>query len=357
MSICIDTNDNCGPHIASLKARGVGVIARYYASASWKRMTAPEVRILCDAGFKIASVFEDSGKPPLTVANGEHDAQIALNQAKTVGQPQGTPIYFALENLPSGYNASHLPGLKLYFQGVNNVLSGQYQVGAYSNGLTLATLLDAGLIQYAWLSASMGFTGSKEFAKTNRWNLWQKLPIDQNWDGVSVDTNDTQGDYGAWSLPPKDNIAQAMRDVVQMPTEAQPSTPVVMAIKAADVPSQSLWGRLTAWFDNFDFRRLDKLQEMGSRSAGATNLGKKILARGGATASLTVGAATVIDPTKGTAELAGSWASQHPILLLLIGVSLSILVVGGIAYYFLRKAGKGILAAHDDGRYDPRGAA
>jgi hypothetical protein len=143
---CIDTNTNCAPHVASLKARGVTVIARYYASSSWKRMTAPEVRTLSEAGFKLASVFEDSGKPPLTVEYGQHDAQIALNQARAVGQPEGTPIYFALENLPSGYNASHLPGLKLYFQGIASVLSGHYKIGAYSNGLTLATLLDAGLI-------------------------------------------------------------------------------------------------------------------------------------------------------------------------------------------------------------------
>lgn len=363
---CIDTNTNCAPHVAALKARGVKVIARYFASSSWKRMTAPEVKTLSDAGFQLVSVFEDSGKPPLTMQYGEHDAQIALAQADQVGQPHGTAIYFALEGLPSGYSASHLPGLKLYFQGVNNVLAGRYQIGAYSNGLTLAALLDAGLIQYAWLSASMGFTGSKEFSKTNRWNLWQRLPIDQNWDGVSVDINDTQGDFGAWSLNPTSvsvaekyqagGIGGAIAAVAPAPV-VQPSAPVpVVASSVAETPS--LWARFWGWIDTFDFRRLDKLQDMGSRSAGAANLGKKVLIRGGGTAvTVAAGAATLIDPSKGTAELGVSWASQHPVLLLLLGISVTALIVGGVGYYFLRRAGQGVLSAHDDGRYAPRGAA
>ncbi len=212
--LIIDTNTDCTGHTTSLKGRGVTHIGRYYASTKWKRISAGEAKALSNAGFRLVSVFEDSGKPPLTVEAGEHDARIALAQANAAGQTPGTAIYFAMENLPNGYNASHLPGLKLYFQGVGNILRERYAVGCYSNGLTLATLLDAGAIAYAWVSASTSFVGSKDFLKTPRWHLAQRL-IDKDWDGVSVDTNDCQGDFGSWALPSRDIVDETVRAMVQ----------------------------------------------------------------------------------------------------------------------------------------------
>ncbi len=349
-STCIDTNTNCGPHVASLKARGVQVIARYYASSSWKRMTPPEARTLSDAGFRLVSVFEDSGKPPLTVEYGQHDAQIALNQAKAVGQPQGTPIYMALENLPSGYNASHLPGLKLYFQGVASVLSGQYAVGAYSNGLTLATLLDTGLIQYAWLSASMGFAGSKEFAMTNRWNLWQKLPIDLNWDGVSVDTNDTQGEFGAWALPARDNIDVAMRQMVQAPAEGA----VTGAVAASITPQEKtpLLDRLSP-----NAAKIEELANQGSRIAEHIKSFKAMIWKAFGTFLTLIGLGSQVDTNKGTAQTVGEFGAGHPLLLALLCIGVTAAICLGYAYCKAKKVEKGLVSASNDGRYKPLGAS
>ena len=64
-----------------------------------------------------------------------------------------------------------------------------------------------------------------------------------------------------------------------------------------------------------------------------------------------VGFVNYVSDHKGNAAVAGSWASQHPILLAVIVAASVALIVGGVAYYFLRKAGKGLIAAHQDKRY------
>jgi hypothetical protein len=159
----VDTNDNTSSHIASLKSRGVTAVGRYYSSRASKRLTKPEARALSDAGIKIFTVFEDNGDPELSVSSVIHDAQIALQQAASVGQPEGSTIYFALEHLPNGYNASHLPGIGNYFHGLKQVLDGKYKLGVYSDGVVCDALLQDRLCEHAWLSASSAFPGSKDF--------------------------------------------------------------------------------------------------------------------------------------------------------------------------------------------------
>src|SRR6516225_4879370 len=109
----IDTDTCCTPHLKDLKEKhGVTHIGRYYAATgSWKRLTKTEARAISDAGLQLFTVYEGSGDPELSVDRGRHDAQVAMSQAKNIGQPAGTPIYFAMEHLPSGYKAAHVPGI------------------------------------------------------------------------------------------------------------------------------------------------------------------------------------------------------------------------------------------------------
>src|SRR5208337_5341550 len=99
----IDTNNNVSAHLGTLKARGVTAVGRYYSSSARKRLTKSEAAAVSAAGLKVFAIFEDSGDPELSVERGVHDGQIALVQAKNIGQPEGSAIYFALEHLPSGY--------------------------------------------------------------------------------------------------------------------------------------------------------------------------------------------------------------------------------------------------------------
>lgn len=228
----IDTDTNCTPHLDALKTRGVKRIGRYYASKAWKRLTKTEAQAICAAGFELFTVFEDSGGPPLTIDQGRHDAQIAYSQARGVGQPEGSAIYFAMENLPSGYGPDDIAGLKLYFEGVRRVLKGLYKVGVYSNGTTLDALMDAKLCDYAWLSASLSFAGSRDFAKSDKWVLAQRS-IDLNWSGVSVDTNEAKDDIGSFTLPAADGADDPLP--VPAPTPPAPQHPIAIASKSPTI--------------------------------------------------------------------------------------------------------------------------
>jgi hypothetical protein len=112
--IVIDTNDNVTADLPLLKSKGVTAIGRYYSSSAWKRITKVEAAAISAAGIRIFTIFEDTGDPELSLDRGIHDAQIALSQAKSVKQPAGSAIYFAMEHLPNGYTHAHVPGIKLY---------------------------------------------------------------------------------------------------------------------------------------------------------------------------------------------------------------------------------------------------
>ena len=195
----VDTSDNTSGHLRVLMNKGVTGVGRYYSSRAWKRLTKPEATALSDAGIQIFAVFEDKGDPELSVSKGIHDAQIALQQATSIGQPQGSAIYFAMEHLPNGYNDSHLPGIRNYYQGLKEVLDGKYNLGVYSDGIVCDALLSGGLCEYAWLSASTAFPGSKDFDRSGRWALAQRK-VDLDWSGLSIDTNDAKDDFGAFRL-------------------------------------------------------------------------------------------------------------------------------------------------------------
>ncbi len=198
----IDTNSNCINSIDTLRARGVTAVGRYYrvVHPEW-RLTRAEAQKLSAAGIKLFTVYEDTGHDlTLTAAQGKTDGQNALDQAAEVGQPTGTPIYFALEGLPNGYVASDLSAIRKYIAGVQQVIDGKYELGVYSNGLVCETLLDEGVCSYTWLSASKAFAGTRDFYRTGRWNLAQTTPLDQNWNGLSVDVDEAKNDFGAFAV-------------------------------------------------------------------------------------------------------------------------------------------------------------
>ena len=209
----IDTNSNCIDSIGTLRARGVTAVGRYYrvVHPEW-RLTRAEAQKLSGAGIKLFTVYEDVGHNlTLTAAQGKIDGQNALDQATEVGQPTGTPIYFALEGLPNGYVNSDLPAIRKYFTGVQQAIGTKYQLGVYSNGLVCETLLDEGVCTYTWLSASKAFAGTRDFYRSGRWNLAQTTPLDQNWNGLSVDVDEAKTDFGGFVVTTAPAVAEAIQ--------------------------------------------------------------------------------------------------------------------------------------------------
>jgi len=201
--VVIDTNNNVSAKIPLLKTKGVVAVGRYYSTGTGKRISPSEAQAIASAGLKLFVVFEDDGDPPLGGNAGTVHANLALQQARAIGQPSGSAIYFAMEHLPSGYTHNDLPGITTYFQQIRAAFNGAYKVGVYSDGVVCDALLTAGLCDFAWLSASMSFEGSKAFYLSNRWSLSQQTPLDQNWDGISVDINYAKPTFGEFvPVPP-----------------------------------------------------------------------------------------------------------------------------------------------------------
>ena len=203
----IDTNSNCSRKIEYLKQRGVTAVGRYHRIKKQEyRITVAEAQKLSAAGILIFMVYEDTGQRAsfdLTKAQGTADGQTAVKQAREIGQPAGSTIYFAVEGLPHGYTSADLPAIRDYFNGVQQAIGGLFKIGVYSDGVVCKTLLDEGFCTYTWLSASTSFEGTKAFYKSVRWNLAQKTPLDQDWEGLSVDVNEAKREFGAFLVAPK----------------------------------------------------------------------------------------------------------------------------------------------------------
>src|SRR5580698_553198 len=94
-----DANFSLIDNAACFWNAGKRFVGRYYGPTESKLLTGPEAQHLCDTGFYIVTVFEfrnDAGY--FSHSQGVTDANLALQQAASAGQPSGSPIYFGADN-------------------------------------------------------------------------------------------------------------------------------------------------------------------------------------------------------------------------------------------------------------------
>ena len=210
----IDTAWDTRPFLGELKRAGVEVIARYLARCPQPERNLPqkrlidqgdrdardsEVRRILDAGFAILSIYQynndsknkfsgrDRDGKPLADANcrpttsprtpaeeGELDARAAVAQAKALGQPRRSAIYFGVDIAFSAADAPTRAAMVAYFQRVRRIVRrAGYTLGAYGNGDALEVLAAERLIEHRWLSASRAYPGTARVHNSGRWDLFQ----------------------------------------------------------------------------------------------------------------------------------------------------------------------------------------
>jgi len=225
----IDTPNNAAKVAANLSAQNVKVVVRFFARkpqpglrekvmASDGNMIdgVREPTILIRHGLSIVSLYqyrnnlpekfskglEDTGSAKAEVAA---DAKAALEQAKLIGQPEGSAIYFGVDFNVS--RASVEPVLE-YFRAVNRTVGSHYAIGIYGNGFVNRTLRQEKLAAYNWISASRSHEETVAFYNSGQWHLFQNQ-VDRRWFGppgkcsmgLDVDTNiqnPTVSSIGAW---------------------------------------------------------------------------------------------------------------------------------------------------------------
>jgi hypothetical protein len=239
----IDASLDVRPFITSLKARGVKVVGRYYArckqpeidGVGTKRIVdndrgAPkrEVDTILDAGLGIVSIYQyfnnsplkfsglatkqfiqskddtPAGARPVQVSrnfilpaddcsessmepnSAEREAQLdataAVKQAKAVGQPEGSAIYFGIDFDTTNLSEENWKKMETYFSTVHAVLKkSSYRLGAYGDGVALERLDP--LIDYKWILPSPAFNRVTDFynkKNASGWHLFQSL-VDAKW--------------------------------------------------------------------------------------------------------------------------------------------------------------------------------
>jgi hypothetical protein len=225
----IDTPNNAAKAASKLAAQNVKVVVRFFARkpqpglrekimASDGNMIdgVREPTILIRSGLSIVSLYqyrndllekfskglEDTGSAKAEVAT---DAKAALDQAKLVGQPEGSAIYFGVD-----FNVTRAtvnPVLE-YFRAIGQTVGSHYAIGVYGNGFVNRILREEKLVAYNWISASRSHEETVAFYNSGQWHLFQNQ-VDRRWfgppgkcsTGLDVDTNiqnPSVSSIGAW---------------------------------------------------------------------------------------------------------------------------------------------------------------
>ncbi|MDO3412387.1 DUF1906 domain-containing protein [Saccharibacillus sp. CPCC 101409] len=204
----IDTTANCQALAQEIKDAGYHFVCRYYnRNRPQKNLVKAEAQALSAVGLSIVAVWENGFPTSAAYFNyetGKKDGADAAAYARgTIGQPDGSPIYFTVDYDAS---AADLAGpVHAYFTGLLESLAAEkggrtgYAAGVYGSGQTCEQIRAAfPAIQYAWLAESGGWSGSRQFSA---WNLKQLQT--ETVCGLSVDTNQSNGDGGGFRLHPE----------------------------------------------------------------------------------------------------------------------------------------------------------
>lgn len=221
-----DTNHEVGYLASMIAETGYAFVGRYL-----KNLTPGEVRALSAAGVGIVSIWERRGdRATFTSNQGQADGVAARTAARALGQPKGSVIVSAID-----YDAPEADWLNIqsYFFSFHAAL-GEYEAGAYGNGLMLGKLLDAGLISVAYKAGAADWAGSTGFV---RWHIKQQPTVFDVTLGISIDPCDAiDGFIGAWRLP----------------SSAAPEVPTALSLQqalnahGANLSEDGVWGPRSA---------------------------------------------------------------------------------------------------------------
>jgi hypothetical protein len=196
-----DTSTPTTSYVACLKGK-VSFVGRYLARGSAaKILTSKEALALTGAGIKIVSIWE-SGRPTgsayFTKAQGEADGTEAYQFAERIGQPKGTPIYFAVDydaSLPdaNGPIAKYFDGVATGLAQAEALSSGTYDIGVYGSGRVCRLMTTGKRASWSWLAQSTGWTESGTYKD------WQiKQGGENTLCDLKVDNDISSANYGGY---------------------------------------------------------------------------------------------------------------------------------------------------------------
>lgn len=249
--------------VNEIKHARLNFVARYYRdpASRWPALSPREIQSLSTLDANIVTVWEwHSGNlASFNYPTGFYEAQSAFRQAKSLGQPEGSAIYFAVD-----FNAHQQDfyWVDQYFRGVRAGLAAagngraRYKIGVYGSGAVCALVKGEHLAEYSWLSGATAWEGTSSYAA---WNIKQ-APLGMRYPSLSFDhdVNEARQDYGGFRLAadgrpmPPLVTADASPPEAAVPQPAAQPAPVQTAPAqpppAQPPPDQSLIGVIKSWF-------------------------------------------------------------------------------------------------------------
>jgi len=191
-----DTAANVTNYAERLAGLGYRFGARYLcADGDWRRFTRQEAEAMCAAGMVCVSISEMGAGDNFSAERGSIQAAKATEYAHTIGQPEGSAIYFAIDS-----DRPKTADVIAHFQAVYNA-GLPYDIGVYGPGSFCALLRDElGLVSYAWLANARSWPGYAAFK--GRENILQALPVTPFApDAFAIDPNESNADtgFGEWT--------------------------------------------------------------------------------------------------------------------------------------------------------------
>jgi hypothetical protein len=199
----IDCALDCRKTAAAISAAKFQFVGRYYRTAKSKfpALSGDEARALSTAGLMVVALWESASDKiaHFSHSTGVDEGTSAFRQALLVGQPSGTPIYFAVDN---DFNAQEIAGpIRDYFRGIADGFAAianqtaSYAIGVYGSGLVCSTLTQQGLAKFSWLAMSTKWSGFKTFKD---WNIKQgEQTVDL---GFDYDSDVAKPGFGAFRI-------------------------------------------------------------------------------------------------------------------------------------------------------------
>lgn len=174
----------------SLKTTGVEYVGRYLGD-SWKSISIMEANALINAGLKIVSIWETNPTRAtyFTKNQGISDGKVASDYAKSIGQSEGSAIYFTVD-----YDAqlSDMNAILNYFLGARQGLDQSFKVGVYGSYSVLEMLHSQGSADYFWQTTAWSRGNIADFIHILQYDFNQNLV------GVQVDYNQFSNSAGSW---------------------------------------------------------------------------------------------------------------------------------------------------------------
>jgi LysM repeat protein len=176
--------------IAGLKSHGIEYVCRYLGN-SWKTMDKTEADQIINAGLRIVSIWETDPTHAgyFSKSKGVTDAKDASSYAKSIGQANGSAIYFTVDfdaQSPDMYEILN------YFTGVREGIDPSYKVGVYGSYSVLEMLHSHHAADFYWQTTSWSRGNVANFINILQYGFAQTLA------GIQVDYDQFSNSAGSW---------------------------------------------------------------------------------------------------------------------------------------------------------------